>query len=302
MPAYNHEKYIGKAIESVLMQKTSFPVKLYISDDASTDRTFEIVNSYHSTSNIEIFAEKQSVNIGAWANGEKQRKYAAESGYKYVAILEGDDYWTDSEKLQQQFNFLESNKEIAIYCGHARTLKEGEKEPGARVHPQIESDRIYTLEDFTENSFIVTCTALSRNTGLNNIPEQIKSTPAADWFLWVHIMQSASGNVYYANRDYGVYRVHQGGIFSMLDREKQCEYYIKSLKTLAGLFLRKELKERCMKNRHWYLTEVFRIHLREGKKFRALRDLWTLLRQGTAINRLIPLLHEWIINRQVSGS
>lgn len=117
MPTYNHGKYIAKAIESVLSQKRSFNICLRISDDASIDNTFQIASTFSSTSDITIQLTRNDTNIGAFANGAKLRREAVKSGFQYIAILEGDDYWTDEFKLQKQFDFLQQSSDYSL-CGH----------------------------------------------------------------------------------------------------------------------------------------------------------------------------------------
>jgi glycosyltransferase involved in cell wall biosynthesis len=114
---YNHEKYIRDAIEGFLMQKTTFPVEILIHDDASTDKTAQIVKEYaenHSDLIITIFqTENQySQGIKPWPNFVFPRARG-----KYIALCEGDDYWTDPLKLQKQVDFLEEYTEYNI-CFH----------------------------------------------------------------------------------------------------------------------------------------------------------------------------------------
>lgn len=114
---YNHEKYISQALDGFLMQKTDFPFEIVVHDDASTDKTAEIVREY----------EKKYPNI-------IKPIYELENQYskpgisindiifpylkgKYIAICEGDDYWIDENKLQMQVDFLENNPEYGM-CFH----------------------------------------------------------------------------------------------------------------------------------------------------------------------------------------
>src|SRR5690554_6580680 len=111
---YNHEKYIRDAIEGFLMQKTTFPVEILIHDDASTDKTAQIVKEYaenHSDLIITIFqTENQySQGIKPWPNFVFPRARG-----KYIALCEGDDYWTDPLRLQKQVGFLEGNEEYGL--------------------------------------------------------------------------------------------------------------------------------------------------------------------------------------------
>ena len=124
--AYNHEKYIRSALEGFAMQKTSFPFEVLVHDDASTDRTAEIIREYeikypdiikpiYSTENQ---YSKNDGSLSQIQNGRVQGKY--------IALCEGDDYWTDPLKLQKQYDLLESHPEIDICATAAKTEKNGE--------------------------------------------------------------------------------------------------------------------------------------------------------------------------------
>lgn len=110
MSAYNHEKYVGQAIESVLMQRVNFKYEILITDDASTDRTASIIKEYAKKYPDIIRAVCRKKNLGAMENSNYRRKHALG---KYLANLECDDYWTDENKLQKQINFLEKHPDYS---------------------------------------------------------------------------------------------------------------------------------------------------------------------------------------------
>lgn len=113
MITYNHEKFIRQAIESVLCQRTNFQYELIIGEDGSTDNTRLICEEYSMRySNVRLLPK--GCNKGYRINFLETLKAA--SG-KYVALCEGDDYWSDPQKLQQQFDVLERNAEVII-CYH----------------------------------------------------------------------------------------------------------------------------------------------------------------------------------------
>ena len=114
---YNHENYIRDAIEGFLMQKTTFPIEIIIHDDASTDKTAEIVKSYAEKHPDLILPILQAEN--QYSKGIPISTYAyPKARGKYIAFCEGDDYWTDPYKLQKQVDFLESNPDCS-WCFHA---------------------------------------------------------------------------------------------------------------------------------------------------------------------------------------
>src|SRR6266542_522725 len=114
---YNHENFVAKAIESVLEQQTNFAYRLIIGDDCSTDNTQSIIRSY-----AQQYPERIQTLLALEHRGiEHQDRVGMQvlrlSTAKYVALLDGDDYWTDRHKLQKQVDFLNTNTEFAL-CFH----------------------------------------------------------------------------------------------------------------------------------------------------------------------------------------
>ncbi len=114
MITYNHEEHIAKAIEGVMAQQTNFRFKLFITEDKSPDKTATVCREYESKYpnliDLEVFTE----NIGANPNWVYNLKKCFDSGAKYIATCEGDDYWIDPLKLQKQVDFLEANPDYGM--------------------------------------------------------------------------------------------------------------------------------------------------------------------------------------------
>ena len=108
---YNQEQYIAQTIESFLMQKVDFKYEILINDDASTDRTADIIREYEKKYPDIIKPIYQSINqySRGITNPSGAFNYPRASG-KYIAMCEGDDYWTDIYKLKKQVDFLENHK------------------------------------------------------------------------------------------------------------------------------------------------------------------------------------------------
>lgn len=117
MLAYNHEKFISMAIESVLMQKTQFPYRIIIGEDSSTDHTRRIIKKYHEKYPDKISLILWNHNVGGEKNHGKLMEYCSS---KYIAYLEGDDYWTDPLKLEKQILYMENNPN---YIGTAHNVR-----------------------------------------------------------------------------------------------------------------------------------------------------------------------------------
>ena len=125
--AYNHEKYIARALDSFLMQEVAFPFEIIIHDDASADATAEIIRGYEKKHPDIIKPIYQSEN--QYSQGKPmscEMIYPCASG-KYIAFCCGDDYWTDRSKLQLQVDYMEANQDCAL-CLHAYYKRFGSSE------------------------------------------------------------------------------------------------------------------------------------------------------------------------------
>ena len=114
MPVYNHEKYLRQAIDSVVNQRTEFKIELLIGEDYSTDQSREICREYEKKYNNIIKVFYREKNVGPLENSYD---LLINMRGKYSITLEGDDYWTDMDKLQMQVDFLNSHPEY-IGCCH----------------------------------------------------------------------------------------------------------------------------------------------------------------------------------------
>jgi len=139
---YNQERYIHQALQSILSQNTDKVIEILVGNDASTDRTGEILEELARTQNLNLIQREQ--NLGASANLYDLLEHARG---KYVALLEGDDYWTDPDKLQKQYDFLETHPDY-IGCTHECLLVD---ELGNELSDQnldwLCKKREYTIQD-----------------------------------------------------------------------------------------------------------------------------------------------------------
>jgi glycosyltransferase involved in cell wall biosynthesis len=113
MITYNHGSYIDQAISSVMDQQTNFPVQLFIGDDCSKDNTSSICLNWAERFPDKIVFLDTPINLGIYQNATRVFNICVQSGAKYIALLEGDDYWSDANKLQKQVDLLESDDSIA---------------------------------------------------------------------------------------------------------------------------------------------------------------------------------------------
>src|SRR5690554_3891221 len=216
---YNHEDFIRDAIEGFLMQKTSFPIEIIIHDDASTDNTANIIEEYANKYPDLFVTILQSEN--QWSKGEGSiyaRFVFPEARGKYIALCEGDDYWTDPLKLQKQVKFMEENEDCSM-CVHAAkkvTVKGrevGEIRPYNKSKYSMPEDIILTSGNFfATNSYLIRKSLFEEKT-----PEFILISPVGDYAL--NLLSISKGKIYFMDNFMSNYRVDVPG--SYLNKIKQ---------------------------------------------------------------------------------
>ncbi|HRV03022.1 MAG TPA: glycosyltransferase [Mesotoga sp.] len=208
MITYNHEKYIAQAIESALMQKTDFNYEIVIGEDCSTDRTREIVVDYANRYPEIIKPILHENNVGAKANSESVRKACIG---KYVAILEGDDYWIDPLKLQKQVDFLESHPHFSVCFTRAVDVDE-EGNCLKKTSPSLFFKGVTSTRDILKMNFITTATCMYSHRANTEIPEFAKRFWAGDWVL--HIFNSLGGKIGFIREVTSARRITSHGMSS----------------------------------------------------------------------------------------
>lgn len=210
--AYNHERYIRKALDGFLMQKTNFKFEIVIHDDASTDRTAEIIREYEEKYPDIIKPIYQTEN--QYKYGNLSRKFIdPKFRGKYVAFCEGDDYWTDPDKLQMQVDYMESHPDCAYTFHNACiVLEDGtpfkdEFLPDNSVFKSFafeNRDKIYNTADTINLAFIPTASIVGRTEYVLSRNDFCENPICGD--LPLRLSLSLDGYGYYFNRVMSAYR------------------------------------------------------------------------------------------------
>jgi glycosyltransferase involved in cell wall biosynthesis len=206
MIAYNQEDFIAEAIESILKQKTSFPVEIVIGDDNSKDKTREICEEYARKFPGKIKFHYREPNLGMMPNFIKT---LGECDGKYLAVCEGDDFWTDETKLQRQVDFMEAYPEVSLCCHNHSVLANGEI---IHRNEDIEEDtKILEAEDYMRNPFFHTSSYFFRRDAQPApYPDWYRDVLAGDHFLVLFL--SMKGKIGYLNREMSVFRNHSSSV------------------------------------------------------------------------------------------
>jgi len=208
--AYQHAPFIRQCMDSVLMQKTSFPIEYIVHDDASTDGTADIIREYEARYPDIIKAVYQTEN--QYSKGAKiwgEFLFPHVRG-KYIATCDGDDYWTDPLKLQKQVDFLEANPDYAIcggkyhyrYVGQDEILDYDWKE--LKNYPK---GRTFTFDDFFDTYPLLTLTVCFRSEYVSNIN---KYKTCIDDTVYCLVLDR--GKAFCIPEYFGVYQLHPGGV------------------------------------------------------------------------------------------
>jgi len=230
MITYNHESYIAQAIEGVLMQKTDFAIEIVIGEDCSTDRTREIVLDYQKKYPELIRVIISDNNVGMMNNSK--RTMAACRG-KYMAICEGDDYWTDPYKLQKQVDFLEANEDCTL-CFHAtKFIYENNPERNFVHRPKkIPANCKFTMKHaiLGGGGFMATNSMLFHREYILERPKWMDEAPVGD--LPLMLLLASKGKMGFIDDVMSVYRVMTPNSWSstMRDRQKSKKHHFAILK------------------------------------------------------------------------
>lgn len=220
---YNHAGYIEQAIQSIISQQVNFTWEVIIADDCSTDGTREIVEEWAKRYPQLIRLILQNPNVGA-AQNFADLLDAAKG--KYIAYLEGDDYWTSQHKLQKQVDFLEANPDFAICFHHTKVIYE-DRSSEPHLFNSVNQREVTTFEDLARNNYIQTGSCVYRNKLFGEFPDWYSTLKLGDWTL--HLLNAQYGKIKFINEVMAVYRVHVGGAWSMKSQKYR---YVSAIETL----------------------------------------------------------------------
>ena len=235
--AYNQEKYISQALESLLMQRTSFPYEIIVHDDASTDNTRKIIEEYASNfpDIIKPILQERNKHSLSGFNFLYEEVFPKAVG-KYIAFCDGDDYWIDALKLQKQVDFLEVNSDFGMV--HSKTIIYNEAKKEFEGFHGFEVDNFESL--VTENTIaqLTTCLRNDLFRGyLNDVsPQKHVEWTAEDFPIWLWVIQHTK--IKFMEDVTSVYRFREGSISHINDDIKRLNFS-KGIYNIVNYFLNK---------------------------------------------------------------
>lgn len=267
---FNHEHFIRRALEGFFMQQTNFEFEIIIGNDCSTDGTAEVLALFKERYSSRITVISNEKNVGNHQNLINALKLCKG---KYIALCEGDDYWTDSLKLQKQVDFLEQNAQYIICCHYSRVINAVNET--LYVHPKP-IPREYTYLDLLAGKQEETKTA---SLVYHNIPavHLLFQKPwyftvfAADKILKLFATFNTGLKIYVLPEVMSCYRNHSGGIWSMIKYDSRMEMMISDFNLIIKQFSYPATQKKIL-----LLLYVKRYLLYELKRYRIRKVYYTI--------------------------
>ncbi|MCI8764390.1 MAG: glycosyltransferase [Lachnospiraceae bacterium] len=218
---YNQEEYIRDALDGFLSQDTDFSYEVLIHDDASTDGTADIIREYarQYPEIIKPILQTENQYAKGLTNVSGTYNFPRAKG-RYIAMCEGDDYWTDPHKLQRQTDYMEAHPDCSLVFHSACIEVQGRALTERRMRPYRRSRRVSPEEIIDKTSGYPTASLMFRADMVKILPDFYVNAPLAD--IPLQLMAAARGWAYYMDRPMCVYRL--GGAFSWTTLMKQGDY------------------------------------------------------------------------------
>ncbi|EKQ56940.1 MULTISPECIES: glycosyltransferase family 2 protein [unclassified Clostridium] len=228
---YNHEKYIGDALEGFLNQKTDFEYEIIIGEDCSTDNTREIIRDYMKKHPEKIRLITSEKNVGM-ANNEK-RVYEASRG-KYIAECEGDDFWIDPYKLQKQIDYMERNPGCTLCFHNAYKINTKRNIIGTMISKEMDSKEL-DCGEIAKLGFIPTASRVYLKNAMKNPPYWYETAVVGD--LPSQLIITSKGYAHYMKDIMSVYRVgvENSATFNLFYRLNDEERIVKNQEELISI-------------------------------------------------------------------
>lgn len=219
---YNHEPFIRQCLDGFMMQKTDFSFEVLIHDDASTDNTAEIIREYELKYPDKIFPIYATENKYSKGIDIFSQILLPKAKGKYIAICEGDDYWTDPLKLQKQVMFLESHYDYSM-CFHRAKLVSDIRYRKKLMCSEIE-DREYDSTELFKTWTVPTASILFRKESLDY--ELHREDDILNGDIKIILLCCSKGKVRGMSSEMSVYRIHNGGVsYDVRMQDDRCMRY-----------------------------------------------------------------------------
>ncbi len=226
-PVYNHEPFLRQCLDGIVIQKTNFAFEAIVHDDVSTDNSVSIIREYAEKYPEVIKTIYETTNV--YAQGKLDEVLNNACSGEYIAICEGDDYWTDPNKLQKQVNFLDAHPEYGACCHRFVEYYEDTKSFSKSDHwASVITEDVSGFELTKENYFkigrlpqILTLVYRKDLLEKQSLFRQIRQRSQYDQTMFYSLVQEAP--IWIMNEQMGVYRRHSGGVATSISGSLKSE-------------------------------------------------------------------------------
>jgi glycosyltransferase involved in cell wall biosynthesis len=278
MLAYNHERYVADAVESVLEQR-DVRLELLVGDDASTDGTGQILQRYADEYPDVVRLLRRPVNLGMFAN---LADIWLRARGRYIAMLEADDYWSHPLKLATQTAAMDDNPDW-VMSFHRVKVRHGDAEPIGR--PAGRTAGPYDWSHLARENFAHTCSVIYRSGVVPELPAWLEDLALLDWPL--NLLHCLRGGTGFLDEEWAVYRRHGTGVWSPRSR---VDRLLQSADMLDRLIIHAQLTTRARvdleRSRSLLLHRAASALAREGRVWEARRAFRSSLSDPLDMSRL----------------
>ncbi|MCR9253798.1 MAG: glycosyltransferase [bacterium] len=257
---YNHANFISQCIESIAGQITNFPFEICLGEDESSDGTrdicLELAKKYPDKIRLFLRSRKDAIIINGKPTGRYNGLETLKAcGGKYIAICDGDDFWTDPYKLQKQYDFMQTNPDYFV-CHHPVTqLTETTGATKETTCQHLPTDN-FTAE-LAKGNPIHSCSVFFRWYDFSTLPSWTNDISALDWSLW--LLFSNFGKIKCLEENMASYRIHQSSTWSVLNFKAAIKHSSHNITKLDEAFNGLYTKQFKVGKLHLYYNSLFKL-------------------------------------------
>jgi glycosyltransferase involved in cell wall biosynthesis len=290
MITYNHEAYIEQAVESIMMQATEFGTEVVIGDDCSADGTRDKLRMLDKKYPGKIRLLLNTANVGIMKNFVNVLRNCRG---KYIALLEGDDYWTDAGKLALQVTFLEQEPSYSACFHNVEVLGESS---GSRMMNPIHKD-LYDIQDVIQGWVIATGSLVFRKESIEKHFDLMEDHNIISGDRCLLALLADRGNIRCFSQSMGVWRRHATGASASIDKAKIFRSNIYLYNKLLGHFGSRH--KAFVNNALFKWSGVLSVELRKkGRLFQSLHYLWKSALHIRSFLELKAFIKLYLLNRK----
>jgi glycosyltransferase involved in cell wall biosynthesis len=228
---YNQRLYIEECLRSILSQKCNFQFEIILNDDNSSDGTSEICGEMAKEYAGIISYQRNPQNMGMMGNWIDSLKKCKG---KYIALCEGDDFWTDPNKLQRQVDFLEAHPNYSGCFHNTEERYEDDDNAASYLYCNYPTARNVSFSDLSYGNQMPTCSVVYRKGLFNEFPDWYSTLRMCDWPL--HLLNARHGDFWYMPKAMAVHRLHKASIWMLQDPDKNNRYILEAYDRMINGF------------------------------------------------------------------